>query len=199
MPAANESDTTMTTSTRYGNSRKRRRAVWLGLVMATLQTAAAMAEANDVCGLDVSAGTFEMSEIGPRLVDTYEGRAPGGGFATGIQTFTVQISYSNGRLYIGDAATTFELRPMRGARKELRYGQTPLPEAARVAKISLEDMELVTDCDSRIAPQFIWTNGSGARASSGLYSFLDRDTALGMMWNSAMGAREVVLLRKPGN
>lgn len=192
----------MMISTGCRNDRQRRRAIWLGLLLVMVQTSAATAEANDVCGPDVSAGPFKVSEIGPRLVGTYQGQAPGMGFTTGIQTFSVQISYSNGRLYIGDGAATFELKPVQGTRKELRYDpvrQMPLPEEARVANISLEDMELVTDCDSRIAPQFIWTNGSGARASSGVYSFLDRDTALGMMWNSAMGARGVALLRKPGN
>jgi hypothetical protein len=192
----------MVASGRKRDGTRRLRAACFSLAMAVTQIGPAMAQGNDVCGPDVSAGTFKVSEIGPRIAGIYEGQAPGMGYTTGIQTFKVQISFSNGRLYIGDGATIFELRPVHGTRKELRYDpikQMPLPEAARVSKIALEDMELVTDCDSRIAPQFMWTNGTGARASSGLYSFLDRDTALGMMWNSAMGAREVVLLRKPGN
>lgn len=192
----------MMISKRFGNGCQRRNEIWLGLLLVMVQTSVAMAEVNDVCGPEVSAGTFKVSEIGPRLVGTYEGQAPGKGNATGVQTFTVQITYSNGRLYIGNGAGASELKPVHGTRKELRYDpikQMPLPEEARAAKISLGEMELVTNCDSRIAPQFTWTSGTGARTSSGIYSFLDRDTALGMMWNSAKGVREVFLLRKPGN
>ncbi len=186
----------------YGNGRQRCRGIWLGLLLAIIQTDVATAEVNDVCDPEVSAGTFKVSEIGPRLVGIYEGQAPGKGNATGVQTFTVQITYSNGRIYIGKGAKASELKPVHGARKELRYDpikQMPLPEEARAAKISLAEMELVTNCDSRIAPQFTWTSGTGGRTSSGIYSFLDRDTAIGMMWNSGQGVREVLLLRKPGN
>jgi len=153
---------------------------------------------NEICGPDVSAGRFKLSEIGPQIAGPYEGTAPGINGTQGVQTFKVEISFSNGRLYMGGDGRKVELTPVYGTRKELRYDpirQMPLGPDDLAAKIPMEDIELSTGCDHRIAPQFTWTAGSGARSSGGVYSFLSRDAALGTMWNSGKGAREVYLVR----
>lgn len=166
------------------------------------QTAVAQEEyltGNEVCGPEVSAGRFKLAQIGPQIAGLYEGTAPGIGFTRGVETFDVEISYQNGRVYMGGGGHKVELTPVYGMRKELRYDpirQAPLPAEALAAQISMEDIELSTGCDRRIAPQFTWTAGSGARSSGGVYSFLSGDAALGTMWNSAKGAREVYLVRK---
>lgn len=158
-------------------------------------------EPNTVCGPKVSAGNFKVSEIGPQIAGLYVARAPGITVATGIQEFTVRIDYKNGRLYIGGDGKMIELRPVRGKRKLLRYdfikGEL-LPKSAQATELSLGDIELVTDCSLYIAPQFEWSQGSGKISSWGVYSFLDRGTALGVMMQNSTGAlREVVLFRQP--
>ncbi len=155
-------------------------------------------EPNMVCGPDVSAGQFKLDEIGPRIAGTWSAKAPGLGFTAGVHAFTANITFERGRIYILANGTKIELRPVYGTRKELRYDpirQQALPEAAHAVKVSLEDIGLVTDCEIGLAPQFTWTYGTGARSSGGVYSFLDSHTAIGTMWNSAQGAREVYLSR----
>lgn len=172
-----------------------------GLLIATAAQAqddVAPPDPNMVCGPDVSAGQFKLDEIGPRIAGTWSGRAPGLGFTAGVQTFTADITFERGRIYILANDTKIELKPVYGTRKELRYDpirQQALPESARAVKVSLEDIGLVTDCEIGLAPQFTWTYGTGARSSGGVYSFLDSHTAIGTMWNSARGAREVYLSR----
>lgn len=157
-------------------------------------------EPNTVCGPKVSAGNFKVSEIGPQIAGVYDGRAPGVFVAAGIQEFTVRIDYKNGRLYIGGDGKMVELRPVRGKRKLLRYDFVKgelLPKSAQATESSLSDIELVTDCSLYIAPQFEWSQGSGKQSSWGVYSFLDRGTALGVMQNGTSALREVVLFRQP--
>ena len=152
---------------------------------------------NLVCGTQ-TAGRFKLDQIGPMIAGTYTAKAPGLGMTKGVQTFTVTISYERGRVYLSGDGRKIELTPVYGTRKELRYDpiqQKVLPKSAHAAEVTLDEMALLMDCDLGVAPQFTWTQGSGGRASGGVYSFLDGDVALGTMWNSAMGAREVLLMR----
>ncbi len=179
--------------------------LFAAVILATAATApvlaqddAVPAEPNMVCGPDVSAGQFKLDEIGPRIAGTWSAEAPGLGFTAGVHAFNANITFERGRIYILANGTKIELRPVYGTRKELRYDpirQQALPEAAHAVKVSLEDIGLVTDCEIGLAPQFTWTYGTGARSSGGVYSFLDSHTAIGTMWNSAQGAREVYLSR----
>lgn len=181
-----------------------RRVSCFGLLLAavfsgTMLAAQTAATPNMVCGPDVSAGAFRVAEIGPRIAGLYEGRAKGRVTATGVQTFPVQIEFSNVRLYMSGDGAKSEMRPVRGTRKALRYDVIkgrPLSQSAHATDLPLQDIEEMTDCDSNIAPQFEWTFGTGARSSGGILSFLGPDTAIGMTWNSATGVREVVLARE---
>lgn len=154
--------------------------------------------ANEVCAPDISAGQFDVSVIGPKIAGNWQGKAPGLGFTTGVQTFPVEISYQNGRLYYGSGGVKVELRPVYDTRKPLRYDfvkQKRIPEDGRATELSLEEMSVVTNCELPIAPQFTWEYGAGDRRSSGVLSFLEGSIAVGTMWNSAGGTREVMLLR----
>jgi hypothetical protein len=165
---------------------------------AEAQDAVAPPDPNMVCGPGVSAGQFKLDEIGPRIAGTWSAEAAGLGFTAGVHAFTANITFERGRIYILANGTKIELKPVYGTRKELRYDpirQQALPKAAHAVKVSLEDIGLVTDCEIGLAPQFTWTYGTGARSSGGVYSFLDSHTAIGTMWNSAQGAREVYLSR----
>lgn len=124
--------------------------------------------------------------------------APGMGFTTGVQTFPVEVSFERGRLYMGGDGKKVELHPVYGTRKALRYDfvrQAPLPETAHATGLPLEDFALITDCEPGIAAQFSWTLGSGGQSSGGVISFFGVHTALGTMWNSGQGAREVLWQR----
>ncbi|PTW55683.1 hypothetical protein C8N35_1126 [Breoghania corrubedonensis] len=70
--------------------------------------------------------------------------------------------------------------------------QAPLPDSALAAKQTLDDTAPVTDCNRGVDAQFTWTYGRHARASGGIDGFLADHVALGMMWNNAQGAREVM-------
>jgi hypothetical protein len=154
---------------------------------------------NDICGPEVDSYRFSVSEIGPKLAGTWSAQAPGIGMTQGVQTFTVEISYKNGRLYMsGGGGGMTELVPVRGARKALRYDfihQKPLPPEAHAVEVSLDDFALVFNCDLAVAPQFTWAMGTGARRASGVYTFVSPNHAIGTMANSAAGAREVYLSR----
>lgn len=153
---------------------------------------------NGVCGPDVDSWDISVSKIGPLIAGTWTGTAPGMGFTQGVQTFTVNITLENGRLYMSGNGAKIELKPVRGARKPLRYDfvkQQPLPKSKQAVDVSVDDFGLVLNCDMSIAPQFTWSYGMGARRSSGVYTFGSPTAALGTMWNSAQGAREVYLSR----
>lgn len=153
---------------------------------------------NPVCGPGVDSYDITVSEIGPLIEGTWTGTAPGIGATTGVQTFTMTITLEYGRLFISDGAQKTRLEPVRGTRKPLRYDfvkQRVLPEEAHAVKVTVEEFGLLLDCDMNIAPQFTWTFGSGSRRSDGIYSFGSPNNALGTMWNSARGAREVYLSR----
>ena len=155
-------------------------------------------EANPVCGPEVSGGRFDMAAIGSKIAGTWSARAPGLGVTKGVQTFTISIKVEYGRVYAEGNGTRIALNPVHGTRKALRFDpvrQKALPVEAHAVDMSLEDVELVTDCDLTIAPQFTWTYGSGSRTSAGIYTFLSPNFAIGTMWNSGGGAREVFLSR----
>lgn len=153
-------------------------------------------EENKVCGPD--SVNMSMSEIGPLIEGQWTGEAPGLGPTTGVQTFSMTISLEYGRLYISSGGQKTRLEPVRGTRKALRYDfvkQKALPEDAHAIKVTVDDFGVVTGCDMNLATQFTWTFGSGSRTSQGVYSFANDRQALGTMWNSAQGAREVYLSR----
>lgn len=168
-------------------------------VLVLAEEAAVENQQNTVCGAGISAGKFKLSEIGPKVAGTWQATAPGLGYTQGVQEFDVVISFERGRLYIGGGGgPKVELKPVYGTRKALRYDpirQKALPESAHAAKLSLEDIELVTACNPGIAAQFTWTYGMGGNSSGGIYSFLGEHVALGTMWNNRQGAREVLLQR----
>ena len=172
---------------------------FLSLLIPCATLAEVVDRQNTICGPKLSAGRFKLSVIGPRIAGTWKATAPGIGFTTGVQQFDVVIRYTNGRLYItGDGGAPTELKPVYGTRKALRYDpirQKPLPKKSQAAKASLEDIALITDCEPGIAAQFTWRNGNGANSSGGFYSFLQDKFAIGTMWNSAQGTREVLLRR----
>jgi hypothetical protein len=175
-------------------------AIVLALPLALGAPAAAQADDsnNGVCGPNVESWNFSVSKLGPHITGTWNGQAPGIGVTRGVQHFSTTISLENGRLYLSGNGVKTELRPVRGTRKALRYdfiNQRPLPKSAYAMDISLEDLSLVMDCDLSIAPQFTWTFGSGDRRSSGIYTFAGPNIAVGTMWNSGGGAREVLLQR----
>jgi hypothetical protein len=166
------------------------------LAICAFAAPAAAQDDNPVCGPD--SFRFDVSKIGPHITGQWTGTAPGIGVTMGVQTFTMTISMNNGRLYISDGARKAELRPMHGTRKALRYDflkGKALPKAAHAVDVSVDDFGLVLGCDMNVAPQFAWTFGAGSRRSDGIYSFGSPHHALGTMWNSARGAREVYLSR----
>lgn len=153
---------------------------------------------NDICGPDLDTWMFSVSKIGPVLAGEWTGKAPGLGMTTGLQTFSVTISYERGRLYMSGDGGKVELKPVRGSRKPLRYDfirQQPLPESAHAVKVPLDDFGLIHECELSVAPQFTWAIGSGARRASGVYTFVANNAAIGTMANSGRGAREVYLSR----
>ena len=153
---------------------------------------------NPVCGPDVDSWKISVDEIAPHITGTWTGTAPGLGYTQGVQTFTVTITEQYGRLYMSGNGAKIELKPVRGARKPLRYdlvNQRKLKKAAHAVDVTLDEFGLVLNCDLAVAPQFTWSYGSGARRSGGVYTFGSPNAALGTMWNSAQGAREVYLSR----
>jgi len=173
-----------------------RRAALAGLAVLALAGPARASDDSAVCGPD--GARMRLGKLGPLLAGTWQGEAPGLGYTTGVQKFPVTISYKNGRLYMSDGGHMTELRPVRGARKPLRYDfvkQRKLPKSAWATEITLQDVELTSGCKLTVAPQFSWTLGTGARSSNGIYSFVSANIGLGTMWNSAMGSREVLLTR----
>lgn len=172
----------------------------LGLVLPGAARADDPDEANEVCAPEVSAGRFKVREIGPKIAGSWNARAPGLGFTRGMQEFPVEISFEYGRLYYAGSGVKVELRPVY-TRKPLRYDfvrQQPIPESARATELTLKDISVMTNCDLQIAPQFSWEYGTGNRRSNGVLSFMEDYVAIGTMWNSAMGAREVTLNRIAG-
>jgi hypothetical protein len=166
------------------------------LALTLLATPVVAQEENTVCNPD--SYNVTVSEIGPALEGQWTGKAPGLGPTTGVQTFTMTISLEYGRLYISSGGQKARLEPVRGTRKALRYDfvkQQAIPEEAHAIKVSVDDFGVVTGCDMSLAPQFTWRFGSGNRSSQGIYSFASSYQALGTMWNSAQGAREVYLSR----
>ena len=160
-------------------------------------TALPPAPPNPVCGT-FTAGQFKLAEIGPAIAGAWQGTAPGIGMTAGVQTFTVAFSFERGRLYASGDGGKVELKPIYRNRKALRWDpvrQMPLPETAHAVAVTPQDVALVAGCELDLAPQFSWTLGSGAQTASGIYSFFGPDIALGTMWNSARGAREVYLTR----
>ncbi|MAM62408.1 hypothetical protein [Maritimibacter sp. UBA3975] len=153
---------------------------------------------NKVCSYGSDGSRLSPAELGPMIEGQWTGTAPGLGVTTGVQTFPLTITLEYGRLYISSGGQKARLEPVRGPRKALRYDfvkQKAIPEEAHAVAVNVEDFGLVLGCDMNVAPQFTWTFGSGNRRSQGIYSFASPDHALGTMWNSARGAREVYLSR----
>lgn len=155
-------------------------------------------EPNPVCGSEISAGRFQIAQIAPAITGSWKATAPGLGMTAGVQTFTVEISFERGRLYLSGGGRKTELVPVYGTRKALRYDpvrQQTLSQEAWAVQVDPDEVALVAGCELGIEPQFTWRMGSGAQSSSGIYSFFGPGLGLGTMWNSAQGAREVLLQR----
>jgi hypothetical protein len=166
------------------------------IALVSLAAPALAQDQNEVCGPD--SYNASMSEIGPLIEGEWTGTAPGLGTTAGVQKFTMTISLEYGRLYISSGGQKTRLEPVQGTRKALRYDfvkQRALPEDAHAVAVTVDDFGLTLGCDMNIAPQFTWTFRSGNRQSQGIYSFASSSHALGTMWNSARGAREVWLSR----
>lgn len=170
-------------------------------LLVTLVAAPLLAQSDDdngVCKGGATSMSFNVKKVGELIEGTWTGVAPGIGHTTGVQTFQVDIEMQNGRPVLKSNGRMTRLNAVQGPRKALRYdfvNQRALPEEAHAVKVSIDDFGLTTGCDMAFAPQFAWQFGSGSRRSNGIYSFASPTHAIGTMWNSAQGAREVYLSR----
>lgn len=174
-----------------------RKLVWIMLICLAPVTPGVAQEVpdvpNDVCNPD-SPVRFRSSVVGALISGHWQGTAPGIGVTMGVQRFAVQIFIENGRLYMQGEGQKVALAPNVGVRKALRTQMRtgkPIPIEAQATGLSLEDIELVTDCSFAAAPQYQWES----RGAGGFYSFVSPDLAIGSMWNRAGGTREVLLER----
>jgi len=150
---------------------------------------------NPLCASD---GKIDAKKVGPLIAGTWHGEAPGVIPAMGVQHFVVTISARSGHLYMHGGPRWIELRPVQGTRKPLHYDfihHKPLPKSAWGTKATLDDLQVAAACELGMLPQFSWTFGTGGRTSAGIYSFLMPGIAVGTMWNSAGGMREVQLTK----
>lgn len=172
--------------------------LFLGAILAGPAPAQEAVEAPNLVCNEASRLAFRTTRIGTQISGIWNARAPGIGFTQGIQTFSVNISMDNGRLYLMAGGRKIAMSPIQGVRKELRWdfrkGQR-IAESAQATPLSLEDIGLMADCELAVAPQYQWSMGSGQNASAGIYSFVSPTMAIGTMWNSAGGTREVILTR----
>lgn len=183
------------------------RAILLAAVpILVAQGAAAQVEPSAYCPPEVSGfvDADNLSEVGPLIAGVYTEQAKGLRTATGVDENPVEVTYNEmrNRLYIGPPGeAAIELVPVRGAAKPLRWDYRtgePMDPSGYLNSLDPQDYSVLSGCDFTRPVQFEWSFGSGGRSSAGLITFLSETTAVGVKWNSAMGARETVMSRQGG-
>lgn len=156
---------------------------------------------NFVCDPREEGGRrFDPAALAPFITGEWREEAAGMMPGMGVQRGTIVITYDElrGRFYYGDGQGRVELRPNFGAVRPLRWDPTreaEIPREHRLTDLSVEETLLVWGCDLTTAPQFTWEVTQGGQSAGGVISFASEGFALGVKWNSAMGAREQMLTR----
>lgn len=175
------------------------------LVLAALPVAAQQTAAipNEICSeTPRGAEKLNLRRIGPLLEGAWEETAAGIGPTLGVQRTAFEIIYDRmrNRLYMSGDGVQTELVPVRGGNKELRFdfvkNRPMAPDRFVMKEANPNEWAFVLGCDLGLAPQFSWQVGSGGMRADGIISFFSGSEAMGTKWNSARGAREVLLSRR---
>lgn len=180
--------------------------IWLMLTGAAL---AQSTDANPVCGQGIVSedGRFDLARIGPLIAGNWSEQAYGVRVAAGVQSTSVSIIHDamRGRIYIQGDGVQLPLTIRHGTGKRYKMGWDysheflPIhPDQRLLDPRTGADDEILAqeNCEWINAPQFTWQFASPRGNSEGFYSFLSPNVAVGSKWNSAMGAREVILRRR---
>lgn len=176
---------------------------WLALSGAAF---AQTAKANPVCapGILRADKSFDLAKIGPLIAGSWTEQAYGVKVATGIQSTSVSIVHDaiTGRIYVQGDGVQLPLTIVRGRRYNMGWDYSheylPIhPDQRLLDPRTGADDEIMEqeNCEWRNAPQFSWVFRTPRGTSEGFFSFISPNVAIGVKWNSAMGAREVILRR----
>lgn len=179
--------------------------LFVALTITATPVTAQSPAANPVCGPGIlrENGTFDLARVGPQIAGDWTEQAYGVRVATGIQTTSLSIVHDalRGRIYMQGDGVQIPLTMVRGARRDSGWdfvNNRPIPGSELFAGRSaggFSNLLAENDCEWDNAPQFSWEYRTPRGTSQGFITFLSPRTAVGVKWNSAMGARDQLMTR----
>lgn len=179
----------------------------LTALLAQPAIAVAQSSVSELCGYE--SGAYNASALHAQIGGRWNQYANGVGFTRGqnIDPFDIVIDPTGNQLFMGiEGFQGLPLNPLAQAELakvpvghgNIRDAQVSFPSAEDPSKtltMSGADMALLAGCDVTSLPRLFYFYDGGIVSAYGVYTFINANTGIGIIGNSAGGQRVVRLLR----